>query len=220
MKVNLPMAVSEILLSGLATLFATLVGVWIAFQLDRKSENVKKKKRAFQHLKAVQKELEQNESIGWNTHSLIREMQELDEPEADHYAPQLFMTDAWDAAIGDQLIDIIPASLYYELQELYQETKSTNELIRRLRIEAIDPRLGDIIQDGSWKFKNWTYSVYYYDQNRDEVEHLGLGPLILRHCRDIAGDASSLQQELDEVISELEKELTENGEEQAGNGLD
>lgn len=201
------MALSSILFGGLATLFATLIGVLIAFKLDRRAEDTKKRKRVLQHMRAVQKELNQNEEIGWGNHSLIRELQEMDEPEADHYAPNLFMTDAWDAAIEDQLIDLVPAELYYELQGHHHDIKSTNELIRRLRIEAVDPRIGELVHDGSWEYINWTYSVYYYDHDSEEVDHLGLGPLILHQCGDLAGDSNQLQQSLDNVIEEIESSL-------------
>lgn len=200
------MALGEIILGGLATLIATLIGVATAFKLERRTEKRQQRREVLQHLKAVQKELEQNSNVGWGNFSLLRRMQERD-PEADHYAPELFVTDAWDAAIQQQLIDIVPTDLYHELQELYQQTKSTNELIRRLRIEAVHPEIGETMQSGGWEYERWTYSVHYYDSESEEVDRIGLGIRVMKTGRQIANNADSLQERIEEEIEEVEEEL-------------
>lgn len=64
-----------------------------------------------------------------------------------------------------------------------------------------------MIDEGNWEFENWTYTVYYYDEEMDKVDSRGLCPLIRRRSQQLAGDAKHLQTEVEEQLAELDAEI-------------
>lgn len=202
------MVTAGILLQGIATLIATLIGVFIAFYLDRLQERKRQKRRVLQHLKAIRKELRLTNQTGEGNRQVIKELQRRNNLKADHYIAELFSTDAWDAAIHDQVIEEVPDEHYHDLQEFYRDVRSLNELIHRLRLEPLHPSMGEIVGEGGWEYENWTYTVYYHDPKDESLEFSGLGPLILMRSRDLAGRSAELSEQLEEEISSLESELS------------
>ncbi len=174
---------------------------------DRR-ERERKQQRVLQHLRALNKELELNQESAYGTVRVIRTLQQASQQEADHYALELFSTDAWNAALEEQLIDIISNEVYQELQQLYKQTKSANELIKRLRTEVLHPSIGEEInEDWAGSYTNWTISVLYWNDDKDEVDFYGLGVLIWKKVENLKRSIDGILQDIESEIQRLEEEL-------------
>lgn len=175
------------------TLFATLAGVVIAFQLERRAESNSRKETVTQHLEAVKRELNRNSEVIWQNHRVIGYLQKTDS-DALHYSLEPLSHSAWDAAVQDQIIDSIEGSLYQDLQKLYSRTENVNELIKRLRTESLHPELNGSGNDSSGGNSSssvdiwddaWTMSMVHWDKSEDEVRENGLGDLIKNRSNEV-----------------------------------
>ena len=183
------------------------------WKLDRLYENrrerERKKRRVLQHLRALENELALNKESADGGERVLRKLQHRNDMESDHYVIELFSTDAWDAALDEQLIDIINPELYRQLQEQYRLVRSTNELIKRLRTEALHPEIGEDENDEWGDFTIWTISVSYWDSQNEDVGFLGLGPLIKQKLVEIQGSIRDIESKLSSEIAELEADVEE-----------
>jgi hypothetical protein len=198
----------QTLLGFLATLTATLIGVYIAFQKDRKADRQQTRKTTIQHLKSIKKELELNHTNAQGNYNLIDTMQQQEDFDADHYSLEPYSTDAWDSAVSDQIIEVLDADLYTDLQRTYFLIKSTNEQIRRIRMEPLHNRIGDELDYGVTKVPVWTIDVNHWDTEREEINQKGLGEIIRDKSQKIrvhsGGNITSIEDEI-ERIEKLDK---------------
>lgn len=192
-------------LGFVATLVATLIGVKIAFDLDRTAESKKKKGRVIQHLNSLNKELSINREIATSNYRTLTGMQD-DALESNHYALEPFNTDAWNAAIGERIIELVDESTHGELQEVYAEIRSINELIERVRTEPLYQGIGEEETVGPTDMTIWTIQINYWDHEADEVRETGLGDLILTRSQSLRVKIDSVSGEIDQEISKLEDE--------------
>lgn len=193
----------------LPVLIATLIGVITAFELERWRDDRKSKARVLEQLRSLKKELDENLGVQSGHNRVIQRQQSSSRTEGDHYTLDLYSTDVWDAVLEDNLLDVIPADLFYDLQDLYSEIKSINELVRRLRTEALHPDLGEIQDSSFGEHRIWTQTVDYFDKNRGEIRSIGLGAQIRNRGDNIGSDMENVQQEIDTQIERLEKELSD-----------
>lgn len=200
----------DLFLGFFATLFATLIGVGTAFWLDRQAEQQRTKERVLNHLRALRQEMEMNEDAAEENRGLLGVLsgqQRGRVPEADHFVLSMFAVDAWDAALQEQLLDVVPPDLYHDLQRLYAQVRSTNELIRRLRSSSQD-MVGGRPDDRQQAFlKNVDYAVAYWDADDEEVDVWMLGILIELRCREIKDRIGDISGSLDDEIDRIELEL-------------
>lgn len=147
--------------------------------------------------------------------SVIQKLQRQSEQKASHYIVDPYSTDAWDAALEDELIEILPSKTYHSLQKVYADIKRTNELIKRLRTEPMHPELGNLRGEGGYEYEIWTYSVTHYDEKKEDVKLSSLGPLIRERSHDIFSQIVDLRQNIDNQIRRLEEELDEGQETEA-----
>ncbi|MDX5988720.1 hypothetical protein E6P09_07580 [Haloferax mediterranei ATCC 33500] len=180
------------------TASATLLGVWTAFRLDRRESKRRELSNVEMQLRAIQKECSINDQIASSTLKTIEELQygEKEKTGADHYVIDQYQTDAWDGANNEQLIAAVNDELFVQLQELYAEIKSVNELVYRLRSELLHPEIGEAIEEGGFQYEAWTISVLAYDERKEGVGAIGLGPLIRQRTQKVFGEVVSLESEL------------------------
>jgi len=199
------------LLGGfLATLIATLTGVLLAFGLDRWKQQIARKQRNLDVLKSIRKELELNRDIADNTSRLVRKLQNRGlHDEADHYIIDLYSTDAWNTAIQEQIKSDLNSSVYYSLQSLYHQIRTTNEITRRLRTETLHPEVGKTENLGNYSHEIYTTTIEYYDQENSETDILGLAIMLHHRAREIEAEIRDLQESIDDQIDRIEQEVPE-----------
>ncbi|WP_256545442.1 AlbA family DNA-binding domain-containing protein [Halobellus inordinatus] len=182
------------------------------WQLDRLYENrrerERKKQRVLQYLRALEKELDLNNKSAKGGRKLLRKLQQNHQVDSDHYVIDLLATDAWDAALDEQLIEIISQDVYQQLQEQYKLIRSTNELIRRLRTEVLHPEIGTEKSDDWGDFRIWTITVSFWNSEKEEMDYLGLGPLIMQKLSEVQKSTREISPELTSEIERLEEENT------------
>lgn len=174
---------------------------------QRRSEREQALNRVLQHLKALNNELEINRNVASGNKSVIQALKQgRTRRDADHYVVDLLSTDAWDASLEAQLLDVIDSELYQEIQEFYFSTKKANELMRRTRNEYLHPEVG---KEGDPRFgrKIWTMTVHYWDGKKEEVDFYGLGSLIYKRLAELEGNFGGLREDLNAEIDRLESEL-------------
>ncbi|KAB1193629.1 hypothetical protein GJR96_09325 [Haloferax sp. MBLA0076] len=189
------------------TASATLLGVWTAFWLDRQEGKRRELSNAEMQLQAIQKECSINNQIASSTLSTIQELQhgKKRKTNADHYVIDQYQTDAWDGSNNEQLVAVVDDELFARLQELYADVKSVNELVYRLRSESLHPEIGELVGEGGYQYEAWTISVLAYDERSEEVDSIGLGPLIRQRTENIIGEVVRLESELGEEIEDIRK---------------
>lgn len=184
---------------------------WVLDRLhQRRSDREQKRTRVLQHLRQIKSEIKMNEDIAWGNRRVIRHLQDgKQRDEVDHYLLELLSTDAWDASLDAQLLDVISGELYQQVNEFYYSVKSTNEAIKRTRNEYLHPKVG---QDKGGRFggKIWTISVNFWDPDDEEVDYYGLGSLIWSLLSSIDSEFSNLegmvQDEIDRLDSQISRE--------------
>ncbi|WP_178915173.1 hypothetical protein [Natronomonas gomsonensis] len=200
-------SLAQIFLGFLATLIATLIGVERGFKKDRQAERDRARKTTLQHLNAIENELELNHSNAGGNYELIDELQQKTDIDSDHYSLEPYSTDAWDAAVSDQVIENISSETYTHLQETYSLIKSTNEQIRRLRTESLHENIGNTIDYGATEMPVWTMEVSYWNRQSSEVDTKGLGELIRDRSNRIrvkaSGDLENIEQETENLRERL-----------------
>lgn len=188
----------------IATLFATLVGVKTAFKKDREAQQKETEKRVLQHLIAIKNESSINQSVASNNFELIIKLQQ-EENGADSYALELFSTQAWNKAMNNQVSALIDPELHGELQEIYSQIESVNELTHRLRTEPLHSTIGEENDETPISRENWTIEVSFFNTDSQEVETSGLGDLIKNRCEDIKSAIDRISEPLSEEIADLEQ---------------
>lgn len=183
------------------TLTATLIGVLIAFKLDRKAEQQTRKETIIQHLRAIQRELNSNSNAIENNFQVINYLQGNGN-DASHYALEPFSTSAWEAAVEDQLVEHIDNETYSDLQDLYTQLENVNELVRRLRTESLHPEMNQD-SDTVWE-DTWTISIAYWDETEEGIRETGLGDLIKNRSNQVNIKIDSVTTEIEGVIDSLE----------------
>lgn len=196
------MAVENVIPTFIATLLATLIGVGSAFFLNRRAEARVKRRRVRDHLRAIENELEINRGIGNGNWKVVDELQQVGSDvraDSDHYILDPFSTDAWDAALEEQIVDEVPEEFYERLQHLYSKTKATNEQLKRLRTEFMHKEI-EAAESGS---KYWSMVVAHWDTDRDDVNTYALGPYLKGRCDTIRQEAQDIHEEIDSVVGSL-----------------
>lgn len=194
--------VTAVLAGSIGTLVATLIGVYIAFKLDRRAGRRNKRRRVHEHLRSIKYELEMNQANADKVDQIIRHLQQTD-TEAAHYILDIYSTDAWDSALDEQIIDNVDEGLYEDLQRTYTEIKRLNELIKRLRTEWLHPEIGDTRGSGGYEYRVWTTSLVTWDENHDKADLTSLGPLIQDRSRSVDQSIHQLSDLLEEEIDQL-----------------
>jgi len=192
----------DILSGFLATLLATLIGVYIAFVLDRWQQEKRNRQRAVEHLHSIQSEIQLNSSRLDSNSRILDELQQRDR-KGDHYILESLETDAWESALQEPIVGTLSPDLYDRLQELYYGYNSVNSLIERQTSEMHHKTLGEERGVGGYSYENWTMTVDYYDRENEEVDFLGLGSLIRNSSQNLRGNRD-LQDDIDEEIEKLE----------------
>lgn len=188
----------------ISTLLATLIGVGLGFRLDKVLENRARKKTVQQHLEAVVEELESNKNIIKQNRNVIKHLQD-EGNNATHYALRKFSSNAWEAALDNQFIEHLDDDdLYQNLQSLYANIDSTNELIKRLRTESLHPRMGET-ENEYLDTEVWTVNVAYWDRSREEVEETGLADLIKSESDNLNIEIDGVKTELEDIITRLDE---------------
>lgn len=191
----------------LPVLLATLIGVYAAFESERKRDEKKSKARVLEHLQSLKKEVDGNLEVQREHIKVIERKQQSTETDGEHFTLGLYSTDVWDAVLEDRLLDVLPVDLFYDLHDLYSNKKSTNELIRRLRIDALHPEIGDKKGSNLGEYDVWTQTVYQFNRQKNRVEAIGLGPMIRNRGDSIGRDIQDVEEEMDEQIQRLRQEL-------------
>lgn len=174
---------------------------------QRRSEREQTMNRVLQHLKALNNELEINQKVASGNKRVIQALQQgKTRRDADHYVVDPLSTDAWDASLEGQMLDVIDSELYQEIQEFFFSIKKANELIKRTRNEYLHPEVG---KEGDPRMgrRVWTMTVNYWDEKNEEVNFYGLGSLIYKQLAELEGNFGGLQKDLDAEIDCLESEL-------------
>lgn len=198
------------ILGFFATLTATLIGVKLAFNKDRQAQQKEAQKRVLQHLKAIENESKINKSVAENNFELLIKLQDKDN-DVDSYVLELFSTQAWDKAMNNRVSELIDSDLHADLQQIYSQIETANELIRRLRTEPLHSTIGAEATESTISEKNWTIEVSFYNQAAEEVEESGLGDLIKNECNGIKINIGASSEPLSEEISKLESKIQNNG---------
>lgn len=189
---------ASILSQFIAVLFATLIGVFLAFRLDSFQEEQQTRQRTIDHLRSIRSEIESaTERVDANNR-IIKHLQRR-EMKGDHYILKPLETDAWLAALEEPIVGTISNELYQDLQETYSKIKAINSLIERQRDEMHHQAIGSEAESGSLSYEVWTMSVDYYDAENEEVDYFGLGPLVK--------EESHTLQSNDKLIEEIEEEI-------------
>jgi len=186
------------LLQAVLTSAGSLVGVLAGFALDRKVEEKKRRQALAEQLRGIQEELDSNKTVVNGNYRVIADLQSGG-GKTDHYALSLCSSSAWEASVGDQIVEEIDSSVYSDLQRIYSQCESLNEQIRRLRTEQLHPQIKEEEVD-AFGVEIWTISVRYWEESTGSVQTTGLGDMIQEKCNDIRMD-------IDEIESKIEKEL-------------
>jgi|GEM_PF-7005316 len=177
---------------------------WVLDRLyEGRAERERKRDRVLQHLRAIENEIGLNKETAHGNSSVIRAIQESG-PTADHYVVELLSTDAWDAALDEQLIGVVDLELYSDLQSLYYLKKRTNELTKRLRTEILHPSMGQTVERMGRQSKVWTITVTHWDPRQEKVDSTGLGPLIRRNFAKVEASIRECREGLEQEIQRLE----------------
>ncbi|MUV87832.1 hypothetical protein GJ631_15045 [Natronomonas sp. CBA1123] len=187
------------LLGFFATLIATLIGVYIAFYLERIAEKRNQQRQIANYLESLNKELKLNKSITNGNFEVLSNLQDSGSSDT-YYSLEPYNTDAWDAAIQGQIIESISSEVHGDLQEIYSDIRSTNELIRRIRVESLQPEVGESESKGEIEIDRRTITVQHWDDNTESIREVGLAELISRK-------ANALGMSVDRVLPKLEEEL-------------
>lgn len=167
-----------------AVLLATLIGVYLAFRLDRFRQEQQTRRRAINHLRSIRTELKLNEQRLNANRQLIKHLQNRD-PEGDHYILESLETAAWIAALEEPIVGTVSNDVYEPLQDTYSSINSINSLIDRQKDEMHHPVIGSEGKFGHKTYEIWTMSVDYFDHESEEVDYTGLGPLIKNRSRSL-----------------------------------
>lgn len=208
----------QILLRFISTLTATLIGVLLGLKKDRTIQKEKTERTALHHLKSIKNEIELNYSVARGNYNLIDALQQQQEFDADHYLTKPYSTNAWEAALSDQIIETIDSDLYLELQDLYSMIQSTNEQIRRLRTEHLHDSVGGKIDYGVTEAPIWTIDVNYWDDQNGQIGEKAIGELIRDHSNEIRILIDGCTDQVDQDIERIEESLGE-GQNQAAKGF-
>lgn len=196
------------LLRFLATLSATLIGVFVAFRLNRWVDEKSRKQRVLNNLKSLRKEIEINRATADGIARLVRQFQNGNINEkADHYVVEMYIAEAWVSGLQEQMQAEISSSTFSDLQELYSKIKSANEYARRTRTEALHPSLGEMEGVGGYEYEIWTMGIHYWDHSEEEVKLLALGPLLKHEASEIQVKSRKILTELDSEIDTLQEEI-------------
>lgn len=195
----------QAVLGFFATLTATLIGVKLAFNKDRQADQKETQKRVLQHLKAIENESKINRSVSENNFELLIKLQNKDNG-ADSYVLELFSTQAWDKAMNNRVSELIDSELHGDLQQIYSQIQTVNELIRRLRTEPLHSAIGEEATESTITDKNWTMEVSFYNSDTKEIEKSGLGDLIKNKCNDIKISIEAVEDQLSDEISNIESD--------------
>jgi len=198
----------DILLGFLATLIATICGVYLGFGKDRQIDEVHSLDKTASLLSSLSQEAENNKDVANSNFHLLRELQAADQ-DTDHYVLDTFDVDAWEASQHGLIIERTEPELYKEIQSLYSEINNVNEQIRRLRSEALHSTIGDTEELGASELTTWTIEVNYWDRDEGAVDNAGLGDLIQRRCKELKIKCESISNDIDEEVSRLEKKSSE-----------
>ncbi|MFD1641801.1 hypothetical protein [Halohasta litorea] len=200
-------AVDSTAVSFISTLFATLIGVYIAFGLDRRAKKEDGTKTNLNSLLALRNELELNQDIAIGNYKTLSEQGDSD-VDVDHYSVDLYTVDSWNAAVQSNVLSKIDPDLHKSIHRHYSQIMSTNEQIRRLRMEPLHQRLEEDSDDGPIALDVWTIRVSYWDEQEERVMECGLGDLIRNRSNRIKIKSTSLEDRLDDEIDELESSIT------------
>jgi len=191
---------------------ATLIGVLIAFKLDRRAQRESRRGTVKLHLEAISNELDANKETIDRNFQVVNFLQGEGNG-ADHYTLEPYSAGAWEAAVSDQLIEHIDGELYNDLQELYREIGNVNELIKRLRTESIHPEVDDDETDTAYGM-DWTITVAYWHSSHEEVRKTGLGDLIKNRSNRVNILIDGVENDLDDAIEEMERNSEEDEDEE------
>lgn len=202
----------DVLIGFLSTLFATLIGVAVAFWNDRKIEQRNQYNRTIQHLQSVNKELDRNREAINHTIDVITKLQDDQGGNSSHYAVDLLSTDAWSAALDDGIIESVDRDLYEKLNEVYYRTNSINELVRRLRTESLHPSLGESKDTGVLETEIWTITVTYWNEEEETIQEAELATVLKSKSNSLGIRIDGVSDRISSSIEELEekKEDVEN----------
>lgn len=189
------------LASGAITLAGSLIGVFVGFRLDRRAEQRREREAVLEYLKSIREELKNNKQVVTGNYRVIADIQGSDST-SDHYALSLCSSSAWNAAVGNQIVEEIDGDLYADLQQLYSKSQSMNEQIKRLRTEPLYDEIESEEED-EFGVKIWTIPVRYWDDTHDSVESAGLGDLIQKHCNDVKMDIEEVETSIESEIEDL-----------------
>lgn len=169
----------ELTLQILGTLVATLIGVIVAFKLDHRSQEQRKVSRVEQHLRALRREVERNRQIASENRSLMRAYQNgRNDEDIAHYVVEPYSTDAWKAALNEQILNYVDEELYELLQMVYGDIQTANEYVQRVRMEPLYEEFGRKQGNGVFRREAWTISVHHWDSAREKIGIYSIGALI------------------------------------------
>lgn len=199
----------DLLAGFISTSVATLIGVGVGFWNDRRIEEANQHQRAIQHLKSIEQELTRNRETINNSVDVINELQDDGGGDSSHYAIDVLSTNAWNAAINDQVIESIDGGLYRDLNEVYYRAQTINEMIHRLRTESIHPSIGDIEGEGIFQREIWTITVTYWNEDRETVQEAELATVIKNKCNSLGIRIDGISGDIEESINELQEKKEE-----------
>ncbi|WP_415382959.1 hypothetical protein [Halosimplex sp. TS25] len=196
----------------LSTLFATLIGVIVAFFNDRQINKAKKYQRTRQHLLSVQEELKRNRETVNHNIDVISHLQSENGGNTSHYSIDVLSDDSWQAALEEGVIDSLDTDLYKDLNEIYYQVEALNELIRRLRTESIHPSLGEELDKGAFDMEIWSITVTYWDEDAEEIREADLATVIKKRSNSLGIRIDGVSDEIKTQLDKLEasKESAEN----------
>ena len=194
------------LVSFISTLFATLIGVYIAFWLERQAKNRDRRQTNLNSLLALRSEIQRNKGIAVGNHSTVAQQAGSD-PDVDHYSIDMYNIDAWDSAVQNNILSQIDPDLHESIQQVYSQIKSTNELIKRLRVEPLHDQLEENPNDNPYGLEPWTIRVSYWDEQEQKVMESGLGNLIGDRSNRIKIKLESVEDQLDHEINRLKLKM-------------
>lgn len=189
-----------------STLFATLIGVYIAFWLERQGKNRDRRQKNLNSLLALRSEIQLNKSIAVGNHSTVAQQGDSN-PNIDHYSIDVYSVDAWNSAVQDNILSQINPDLHESIQQVYSQIKSTNELIKRLRVEPLHDQLEEDSNDNPYGLEPWTIRVSYWDEQEEKVMESGLGNLIGDRSNRIKIKLESVEDQLDDEIDTLKLKM-------------
>lgn len=202
---------TELGLQFLGTLIATGIGVYAAFRLDRKLEQRRLHQTVRADLDSISQELERIQQITDANRHLLSQFQNR-KNDVPYYVLRQYPTDAWRASLQDELVEVLGADLFEDLLQVYSDADHLNQLIERTHIEWLHPDIG---QDESGILDKlgghagnifdrdtiWSIGVNYYNEDKEEMDLLALGPLIKRLSADLGRDAKGLSEDVKEYLA-------------------